>query len=103
MYGLFLDGGDVTGELQFYTIVPYYRFHRIKVKTNVRGFLKSSQMKNLSEKLDEISVALGEVPLLTPKEFRRSYKKIFEEKEVELFQNLEDHYSEEMFDEVGRE
>lgn len=87
VYGLTLDSGDVKGELQFYMVNPVYSFHREKVKFSVRGILKSSQLKNLSEKLNEISVVLGDVPLLTPKEFKRAHRKLLMEKELEFMED----------------
>lgn len=87
VYGVVLDSGNVKGELLFYMVNPVYSFHREKVKFSVRGLLRSSQVKNLAEKLNEISVVLGDVPLLTPKEFKKAHKKLLAEKEVEFMED----------------
>lgn len=88
VYSLTVDAGDAKGELHFYTIDPYYDFHKLKVKTALSGFLRSSQEKALVEKLEGLSAALGEVPVLTPKEFKKLHKDLLLEKEMEILEDL---------------
>ena len=89
VHGLIIDSGTAKGELQFYTINPYYPFRNVKVKVSLKGFLQSTQMKNLAETLNAISVAFGDTPVLTPKEFKKLHKQLLLEKEAEIMDDLE--------------
>ena len=88
VYGLTIDGGHAKGELQFYTVDPLYSFRRVKVNASLRGLFKSAQEKNLIELLKELSTVLGDLPILSPKEFKHAFPRLLEEKQKEFADEL---------------
>lgn len=77
---LTLDGGELKGTLDFRTRDEYFPLHTVKVKAKMKGVFRSSQQKHVMETLDAISDALGELPILTPKDYRK-YRSLLKEEE----------------------
>ena len=89
VHNLTLEGSSVTGTLQFHTINPYYPYIKVKVDSKAQGFFKDTKVKAVFSTLEEISAAIGGVPMLTPKEYSRCCKTLYVEKTAELEDNID--------------
>ena len=90
VHNLMIEGNHVTGTLQFHTIDPYYPYIKVEVDARARGFFKSDKIKDLSKTLEEISASMGGVPVLSPKEYSKCYRELYNERmeEIEAEMNL---------------